>query len=126
MSRLTGWGLIGLLCAAILNAMLLAVLMPLRGDLNLVSFAVTFMVFLPYSLLAVGVVGLPLYILAASLEWLNVYAVLSLGLAAGLVVGGVFVWSGAGNWGWLFNMAGASTVSAFLSSPLLLRSHPKA
>jgi hypothetical protein len=125
MSRLTGRGLVGLLCAALLNALLLALLMPLGIDLNPVSFVVTFMIFVPYSVLGAALVGLPLYALASKLEWLNFYAVLLLGLAAGLVVGGVFVLTRVGNWTWLLNMAGTSTLSAVLSSRLLLTSRPK-
>lgn len=58
-------------------------------------------------------------------SWLNFYAVLLLGLAAGLVVGGVFVLTHVGNWTWLLNMAGTSTLSAVLSSRLFLTAKRK-
>ena len=126
MSRMTGQGLVGLLCAAILNAFLLALLMPIGVDLNPVSVAVTFMVFVPYSVLGAAVVGLPLYAIAAKLGWLNVYAVFLWGLATGLAVSALLVWTRVGNWSWLLNMGCTSAVSALASSRLLLHSRVKA
>ena len=123
---MTGRGLVGLFCAAILNAFLLALLMPIGVDLSAVSVAVTFAVFVPYSLLGTAFVGLPLYALTVRLEWLNVYAVLLMGLAGGLAVGAVFVWTRVGNWTWLLNTGGTSAVSALASSRFFLSSRMKA
>jgi hypothetical protein len=109
----------GLLVAAIVNSILLAVLLPLGTVLSGPAVAVTFLVFLPFSVVFALVFGVPAYLLARKFERLNVYAAIGLGLACGAIVGTLLAVTRVGAWIWVPQTMGTAAISALAGYPLL-------
>lgn len=109
----------GLLVAAIVNAFLLAVLLPLGAVVSGPAVAVTFLVFLPFSAVFTVVLGVPAFLLARKCNRVDIYATVALGLACGAVVGALLALTRVGAWIWVPQTMATAAISALMSYPLV-------
>jgi hypothetical protein len=85
---------VGLLLACLVPAVVFAVLTPIhRGDFSFVQFRLV-PVFFPFSVVAITIVGAPLYFFLRAFHLVNLWTALLAGCIGGALVGVVLRWPG--------------------------------
>jgi len=114
----------GLLVAALINSILLAVLLPLGAVVSGPAVVATFLVFLPFSAVFSLLFGAPAYLLAKRFGLVNIYAAGAFGLACGAIVGALLAFTQVGRWIWVPQTMATAAISALAGYPLLRPRRP--